>query len=140
MDLPFRDALIPRLRTAFPGMPLHVGEGSEPLVRIPAKHPDVGDVVILDDGDELRVSVGRLTHSHFGLDGSGLTPTERAGFIAGDVVGFLRKVFADEIEFYGNERGGGARERSRGKRGSLSKVFFGRKSYVWSGPLDPPDS
>jgi hypothetical protein len=38
---------------------------------------------------------------------------------------------------YGSHLGGGGTRRAdRGERGVISKVFFGSKIYVWSGPVN----
>jgi hypothetical protein len=138
----FRDALIPRLHAAFPAadMQFDVKTGSGPaLVVFPAKHPEVGELVIYDWDDQYVVFIGNFTHLHFGDWDTDWPAAERARSAAGEVVEYLRKVFADEVVFYGNHRGGGDRPRSSKERGFLSKAVFGERSYVWSGPLEPKD-
>jgi hypothetical protein len=135
MHLPLRDALIPRLHAAFPDMSMNVGSEGEPLVTFSAKHADVGNLVIQDEGDELTVLIGDITHRHFGNYDRGLGANEKAESIASEVVEYLRKLFADEIEFFGDGLRGGARARGAKARGMLSKLFLGAKTYVWSGPL-----
>jgi hypothetical protein len=135
MHLPLRDALIPRLHAAFPDVPMKIGGEDEPLVTFSAKHADVGNVVIQDEGDELTVLIGGITHRHFENHGDGLNANAKADAIAMEVVEYLRKLFADEIEFFGDGIRGGARERSSKPRGMLSKLFLGAKTYVWSGPI-----
>ena len=136
MTLPLRDALIPKLRTAFPSMSMRIGGEDEALVVFPAKHAQVGDLRIQDEGDELTVIIGDITHRHFGSALTRAHPNEQAEDIATQVTDYLRQLFADEIEFYGYGSGGGARARSRTKRGLLSRLFLGWRTYVWSGPLE----
>jgi len=136
MPIASREALIPRLRATFPDLPMRVEDEGEVLVVFPARHPDVGDAVIELHEDELRVFIGTLTHAHFENEERGLDAETKAESIATDAVDYLRKVCADEIEFYGNSRAGGARERGDKKRGFLSRYFLGKRTYVWSGPVD----
>lgn len=136
MLLPLRDALIPKLRAAFPGEAIRVGGDAEALVVFPAKHPEVGDVVIQDEGDELTVMLGRITRRHFGSPSPQSSVEDQAEQIATEVTEYLRQLFADQIEFYGDGNRGGARARSNKERGLLSKLFFGSRTYVWSGPVE----
>ena len=93
-----------------------------PLVIFPAAHPEVGDVEIHDNGADIIVSIGRLTHEHFPVDGD-------------DVIVFLEQLFADRIELFCSGSRGGWRPRGPKPRGRISKFLFGRRTYVWSGPL-----
>ena len=40
-------------------------------------NPSIGDIVIVDDGDELLTYIGRFTHSHFSCYEEGFTENER---------------------------------------------------------------
>jgi hypothetical protein len=92
-----------------------------------AAHRDVGDIEIQDDGNELTVTVGKFTHTHFANYDEGISDSERAERIVNDLVAFLEDVFADRVEFFGSHRtGGGFRP-----RGAES----GSDLYVWSGPI-----
>jgi hypothetical protein len=110
------ETLIPLLKARFADRPLVVGTGSEPAATFPAVHPDVGDLVIRDDGDELTIYVGNFTHVHFDSVDETLT--------------FLDDVFADRMEFFGSHLGGG------GCRHRTAKALLGTRTYVWSGPVD----
>ena len=136
MTLPLRDALIPKLRAEFPSMSMRIGGEGEALVVFPAKHAQVGDLTIQDEGYELTVIIGAITHRHFGSPLTRANPHEQAEDIAAQVTEYLGQLFADEIEFYGYGTGGGARARSGTRRGLLSRLFLGWRTYVWSGPLD----
>jgi hypothetical protein len=92
-----------------------------PLVVFPAAHPEVGDAEIHDNGADIIVSIGKFTHEHF--------PT------CDDVIAFLDQLFADRIELFGTGRRGGWRARGAKPRGKIAKFLFGRRTYVWSGPL-----
>jgi len=110
--------------------------GAAPFAIFPAVHPDVGDIEIYDDGDELTVVVGKFTHRHFSNYDQGVSQVERACRIGNDLAVFLSDLFADRIEMYGSHLGGGGtRLRDGRSRGLASKVVFGSKTYVWSGPV-----
>jgi hypothetical protein len=117
------ETLIPLLKARFSDRPFVVGTGSHPAATFPAIHPEVGDLVIQDDGDELTVYVGNFTHVHFdNVD---------------DTLAFLEDVFADRMEFFGSHLGGGGCRKRAGKpRGVVSKALLGRRTYVWSGPVE----
>ena len=135
MNLPLRSALVPKLKAAFPEAAMQIEDHSEARVVFPAKHPSVGDLIIQDDGEELTLFVGSITHRHFCSTNLSASPEVQAEQIAFEVTAYLRQLFADQIEFFGTGRSGGARARSGKKRGPISKFLFGKKSYVWSGPL-----
>lgn len=131
------DYLLPKLRAHFADRPMRVIPGQAPQVIFPAAHPEVGDIEIFDDGDEVMMVLGKFTHNHFGNDAPSLSDVERAERISEEVAGFLQEIFADRIEFFGSHLGGGGcRVRTGKARGLLSRLMFGKKTYVWSGPLD----
>ena len=130
------DRLIATLQSRLPQQPMNVGGAGGVVVVFRAAHSDVGDIEVHDNGDELIVMVGSFTHTHFSSYDHGLSISERAQRIADDVVAFLEDVFSDRIEFFGSDTGaGGWRKRRPQKRGILSKLVFGGKTYVWSGPV-----
>ena len=138
MRLPVHDVLVPKLIAAFPPLGISVDAMTEagPAVAVfPAAHPEVGDVVVYDREDEAVIFLGHYAHAHISNFDESLDANAKTEAIATEVVEFLRGVFADEVIFYGNRRGGGWGARSR-KRGLLSKFFFGERTYVWSGPLE----
>jgi hypothetical protein len=69
-----------------------------------------GDIKIYADDDELTVCFGRFTHTHFGCYRQGVSPNEACDEIATDVVETVRKVFSDEILFFGEHMGAGGYE------------------------------
>jgi hypothetical protein len=123
------------LRAKFPISGMRESPGKSPFAVFPAIHPEVGDIEISDDGDELTVVVGKFTHSHFDSHEQGISDGERAERICRSVLQFLDDLLADRIEMFGTHlRGGGTRLRADEGRGIFSKIFFGRRTYVWSGP------
>jgi hypothetical protein len=130
------DTLISQLRTRFTGRPFVVGSSPGPVATFPAAHPDVGDLLIHDDGDEFTVYLGRFTHVHFNCYDEALTQEERSAQIVDSLLRFLDDIFADRMEFFGSHGGGGGcRMRDAQQRGGLSKFFLGAQTYVWSGPV-----
>ncbi|MCI0739396.1 MAG: hypothetical protein L0Y72_10155 [Gemmataceae bacterium] len=124
--------LIPKLRARFPGRGLRVSSPPSPSAVFPAIHPEVGDIQIYDDGDELTVVAGNFTHGHFSNYDEKLSPEQKASEIAEDVVSFLEALFADEVVFWGShERCGGWYNIGE----DSSSWAKDDKKYVWSGPL-----
>lgn len=130
------DTLIPQIKAKFSGKPFVIGSPPGPAVTFPAAHPDVGDLAIYDDGDEITVYLGKFTHVHFDHNDDEPSEAERSAKIVEKLIAFLDDVFADRIEFFGSHTGGGGyRVRGSRQRGVISRFFFGAKTYVWSGPV-----
>jgi len=129
------ERLMQMINTRLPNQPRTVGGSHAAVVVFSSANPDVGDIEIYDDGEELTVLVGKFTHTHFGNYDTTLSSQQRVERIAEDVVSFLEDVFADRIEFFGSHIGAGGFRRREHPRGLLSKLIFGRKTYVWSGPV-----
>jgi len=127
--------LIPRLLARFPDRGLRVQDGKQPVASFPAAHPDVGDLHIDDDGVELTISVGQLTHGHFfprNYQGPSVKPSEKdEEEVIERVMKFLGEVFADQIEFWTADGGGGWHP--RGKQPLVQRANMRR--FVWSGPV-----
>jgi hypothetical protein len=120
--------LLPRLRSSFPDLTLRVGESPHPVVVIEAVHPDVGDVEIYDDGEELTIGLGNFTHAHVGLGESKDRIVELA-------VALLTELFSDSVVLWGPQSGSGGYYR-KGQTSSLAKLLSKEGTqYVWSGPL-----
>jgi hypothetical protein len=131
------DCLIPKLKEDFPNRGLRVETSPEVRAVFPCVHPEVGDIVIHDDGDELTIYAGNFTHGHFSNYDEKLSKEQKAEKIAEDVVEFLKNLFADQIVLWGSHSGGGGWS----KRGEPNKFYStgifkkARNEYVWSGPL-----
>ncbi len=126
--------LFPRIQAGFGDRPMTI-VGARQVV-FSAAHSEVGDLVVQDDGDEVTLFLGRFTHCHIGNYDDGLKVAEREERISDEVIRFLEEIFADQVEFWGNHRGGNSRERKPKPRSLLSKLMFGSRTYVWSGPLE----
>jgi hypothetical protein len=110
-------------------------ETDRPRVVFAAEHPQVGDLTVSDDGDEVTLMVGTGNHWHIRTFEEGLADVAREDRTIEEVLGFLEELFADRIEFWWNDRGGSSRQRKQETRGWFSRWFFGEETYVWSGPL-----
>ena len=135
METPLAKALVTRLAPRFSERGLEIHEGPHPVVTIPAAHPEVGDIAIDDDGDELTLHLGHHTHSHFSPFDYSRPVAEYADALVDQVVEFLDEVLADRIVIWSSTRGGGSYP--RGERDPLG--FADARHYVWSGPLDPSE-
>ena len=124
------DSLIPIRQGRFPGRGLKSGIPPEPCAIFPAMHPEVGDIQIYDDGDEITLVAGHFTHGHFSnYDDLPLAVKEK--IIAGNVVTFLDKLFSDHVVLWGSKKGGGGWRVV--DQDSMDKTKH-EKEYVWSGP------
>ena len=128
------EKLIARLSARFPNRRLRLHQGKQPVASFPAAHPEVGDLHIDDDGDELTISVGQLTHGHFSPI-TYQTPSQKSDEeIIERLIAFLDEVFNDQIEFWTAGRMGGWHP--RGAEPSVQRPNMRR--FVWSGPITPP--
>lgn len=96
----------------------------------------VGELQIWSDEIELTVFIGDFTHFHIGNYDDLLSKEKKEEAIVEELVQFLEKLFADEIEFFGGPGKGGQRERKGKPRGFLSKWLFGQDSWTWTGPVN----
>lgn len=99
----------------------------------PARHPDVGSIAIVEEDGELRVFIGNFTHIHFTNYDDSLTPDQVAEHLADSVVGFLLRLFSDQVVLWGSRSGRGGCYPRGGKPSILS--FRRGQEYVWSGPI-----
>ena len=123
------DVLVPILRTRFPDLAFTGPSGKPPQLTIPAAHPEVGDIVLQDDDEEITAFLGHFTHRHFS-NYDEIPTAEKEKLIAEDVASFLEDLFADRIIMWGSPRGMGGSH----PIDSSSLRRLGRRKYVWSGP------
>jgi hypothetical protein len=62
-----------------------------------ACHPEVGDVLIRDDGWEATLSIGRFGHEHFSDYRQDIAESEKAQAIAEDVLVFFGMLLSDQV-------------------------------------------
>jgi len=117
--------LIAQLKLHFPDKEFSVTNDGQTIITFPAKNPEVGDLEIHDDGDEITLCLGTVTHVHIGNSDDQLSLEIREQKIADDVIKFIMDVFSENIEFYKTSWGGGCGPRGCGE-GDI---------FVWSGPV-----
>ena len=114
MERSLLQTLIPKLQERLPTHEFAVA--SETALTYPARHPEVGSLEIHDDGDELTVFYGTITHAHFDD--------------ADELVAELTELFADRIVLWAGPVGDGSCHITL-----EDKSTAGRKRFLWSGPL-----
>jgi hypothetical protein len=123
------DTLFPMLRERFAGRGLRIETQPRVCAIFPAAHPEVGDIQVCDDGDEVTLYAGNFTHGHFS-NYDKIPEQEKAKEISDSVVEFLEAVFADRVAFWGSHKtGGGWRRLDAGLQEKPEA-----SEYVWSGP------
>ena len=127
-----KEAVISALQARF-GDVVSINAESREFAVFAARHPDVGDVVIDDDGEELIVSVGTITHGHFGSYEDGLSEAAHHSVIVEDLIGFLDDLFADRVLLFAAAWGGGW---SLIEDVDEKKLHSPRRRWFkWSGPM-----
>jgi hypothetical protein len=133
-----RDLLIVELGKKFGAGTFQTGKA--PAVVFLAKHPDVGDVRIWDDGDEVTVAIGDITHGHFGLYDKSLTQEQIDREVTDQVIDFLDALFSDRVLLYRSESGqSGGWARLDLQNGEPEDDVWpawtqGATFFLWSGP------
>ena len=124
---------LPILEARF-GPDVELTPSSKEFASFDAKHPEVGDVTIIDDGDELTVYVGNIAHGHFGSYEDGLSAAEHEAFIADELINFLVELFADEYLLFKSKWSGGWARREVVTESEMRspKTHW----FKWSGPID----
>jgi len=131
-----REVLVTGVKAAFPGAAIKLGTPPDPIVVIPAKHAEVGDVSIHDEGEEVALHIGDITHGHFSSPDPSLPERESAARITSAVIEFLQDLFADRVVVWQGPGGvaGGWLVLTQGKSMKASQLP-GVKRYLWSGPI-----
>lgn len=125
------DTLIARIKQKYANRPVQYGTPPEPVVTFPAIHPQVGDIEIFDDQEELTVYIGHFTHWHVADYTNGIQgPSPNK--LADTIIEFLEELFADKIVLWGMHKGsGGWFHRDQATSGHAQGPYF-----VWSGPVE----
>jgi hypothetical protein len=130
--LSIRDIMLVELTRRFGRESFHAGDLAETLAVFPAKHTEVGDVMITDDGDEVTLSIGTITHGHF--NAFDLSSSDAAQEIVTRVGEFLEALFAGRVLLWRSETGlsGGWRWMQQDESPAPHK---GVRKYTWNGPI-----
>lgn len=126
------DLLKTELAGRLPSLEIRTGAPDRSIV-IPAAHQAVGEVTIVDDGDEFTVYIGTITHGHFS-DYDAATPEERARTIVDSLVWFLEDLVADRVLIWRSNGSGGWRIIEADEQLNVHSDA-GTQFYLWSGPI-----
>jgi len=110
------------------------GEPPAPEATIVFPYPEIGPVEICDDGDEVTVFIGRVTHGHFGCYDESLTEEEKQKKIVADVIEFLAALFADRVVLLRIFRGWSGGWRVLRPHEQPRRSWFWEQ-FLWSRPL-----
>lgn len=100
------DHFIAGFKVRFPERAISIHE-SDAAAIIAGANPNIGNIEVQDGTYEIIVLIGDITHCHFDCHEYTWTEEEKQKKIAHDVLDFLNDVFADKVEFYRIEHGGG---------------------------------
>ncbi len=130
-----RDGLTPALKTTFPEIPFDYSGRDSLVASVPIPN-GVGDLKLCDDGDEITVFLGDVTHCHFSQDYLGDGKYSPESEVCDAVIEYLKDLFSDRLLFY--------HARDRGRDGSgpipppdeLDKIKKDCRCFVWSRALN----
>jgi hypothetical protein len=133
-----RDKLISLLEQKFGTNTFTKGTDSKLIVSFPPAHQEVGELRILDDGNEIIVEIGEITHGHFGSMNEAATQEEAELEVAENVLDFVDDLFKGKyILWCTKQRGAGGwkhidflSENDRMPNVEADAIYF-----TWSGPL-----
>jgi hypothetical protein len=128
-----RDLLRTELARRLPSVQLRTDAPDGSIV-LPAAHAQVGDVTILDDGDELTVYIGTITHGHFNDYTPDNSPDAQMRAIVDSVVWFLQDLVADRVLIWQSNGSGGWRIIEKDESLDV-RSDAGTQFYLWSGPI-----
>jgi len=115
------------------GSKVKVNLNSRDFAVFEAAHPEVGNVTIEEDGNEMIVSVGNLTHGHFGIYEPDLGVEEQETYIAESVIDFLVDLFDDKFYLFSSAGSGGWARSDFVKESDM--LSPNTRWYKWSGPV-----
>lgn len=132
-----RDCLIPALKREFDGWEIQFGTPPQAIAIFAAAQPDVGRVLIYDEGDEARVLIEKISHGHFNPYDEKLSESQRDEIVTEDVIEFLRALFSDRVLLHcasdGRVGGWMRTDLAHDRPVELSK---GQRYFLWSRPFE----
>lgn len=135
---PFSDPIRAGLTAASVGFEDDAGQ-----LKIPARHPEVGDLLITLDDDEITVFVGNFTHRHFTPhEGTATNAASSIEDCVRDAIEYVSGIVNDQwvLWAYPGGAGGSYRIGSEGDPSADAPTDEDVIRYVWSGPYDPRSS
>lgn len=135
------DLLIPALRERFADRGMRSGSSDTEIAVFPAAHPEVGDLAIWDEEDEVTLGIGTITHGHFNPYDESLSSEAVAKSVTDEVLEFLEALFADRVVLSKSRdgRSGGWRMLENNEELSLQTYETTLLTYLWSGPIETSD-
>ncbi len=130
-----RETFVSSLKQKFPILDIARGEATNLVLTSRSKHPEVGDLLIYDDGDEATICIGEITHGHFNPYDSTLTEEELTAEITQSVARFLERLFADRVFLWKSKSGGAGGWHILDDGQPLPASQANRDEFLWSGPL-----
>jgi len=128
-----REALTPALQDIFHDRGLSLSTSTNLVAKFPAECPDVGNVLIYDDGEEATVLIENITHHHANPYDGTLNADERSRLITDEVVEFLRELFADRVLLWSIDKGAGGGGWRMPFEGVVpADIPSGADIFVWS--------
>lgn len=107
---------------------------SETFAVFNAAHSEVGELKIVEDGGEIIVYVGHITHGHFGSYEPSLTVEQHEEVIAESLIQFLVGLFDDKYFLFSSEGGGGWARYDMIKEEDMKSPRT--RWFKWSGPYN----
>ncbi|MFT3745289.1 MAG: hypothetical protein QM785_13475 [Pyrinomonadaceae bacterium] len=104
------------------------------FAEIKAKHPAVGNVSVQDDGTEITLFIGDITHGHFGSYEDDLSEEEHERVIAESLVEFLSDLFEDKYFLYTSRHSGGWARFDMVQESDMQSP--NTQWFKWSGPIE----
>ena len=122
-----------RFLDRFRQLELQFARDEDGSVRLPAKHPAVGDLLVTFDDGEITVFIGDITHCHFTPGACGnLASSDPQGEAVACATEFIAEVTSDQWVLWSNPAGvGGSFRRDR----PIDTPTPDASVFVWSGPV-----
>jgi hypothetical protein len=142
-------AFLAALAARFGDKGLRVGTPPDPIATFPAKHPAIGDLKVWAPlrADtslgayvdlDVKLAIGSVLHDSFHSIDTHLPLDERLARVTRDVIRFLEMLFADQLLFWEDIGGSGARGwRECTRPESMEPLVLDNlryRPYLWSGP------
>lgn len=89
----FRNLLPPALHP-------YLASDENVIFRMPEASPDVGELLVWNDGDELTVGVGKISHHHFPTwDFEGVPEAEQMRRASARAIEWIEAIISDRVRF-----------------------------------------
>jgi hypothetical protein len=111
------------------------GQHPDPMAVFPAKHASVGELVIWADSREATVSIGDITHGHFGAYNPELTQDQIDEEVTNQVLDFLEYMFADKYLIWKSDADGSGGWQHFDYMDRPLERRMDAEYFVWSGPF-----